>query len=153
MTLTFHVLPLASGRGLCDIDMVQFNVNHKNFKTLGGPGTAKLNRFQSNVKHGFARTPRLPIFFKFFISLPASLSRHMKFKTFLHIPYTYYTPLWCSTRLQSNVFNVIQDDARQLFALASTLEDGEMTQELGDCMWRLWQDNGVQQCFRNCIIT
>jgi len=39
------------------------------------------------------------------------------------------------------------DDARQLFALASTLEDGEMTQELGDCMWRLWQDNGVQQCF------
>merc|ERR1712226_512523 len=21
------------------------------------------------------------------------------------------------------------------------------TQELGDCMWRLWQDNGVQQCF------
>jgi guanine nucleotide-binding protein G(i) subunit alpha len=39
------------------------------------------------------------------------------------------------------------DDGRQLFALASTLEDGEMTQELGDCMWRLWQDGGVQQCF------
>ena len=45
-----------------------------------------------------------------------------------------------------------KDDARQLFALASTLEDGEMTQELGDCMWRLWQDNGVQQCFRNLVL-
>ncbi|CAG5099437.1 Oidioi.mRNA.OKI2018_I69.XSR.g16525.t1.cds [Oikopleura dioica] len=39
------------------------------------------------------------------------------------------------------------DDARQLFALAATLEDGEMTRELGDCMKKLWEDKGVQTCF------
>ncbi|XP_039257490.1 guanine nucleotide-binding protein G(i) subunit alpha isoform X1 [Styela clava] len=39
------------------------------------------------------------------------------------------------------------DDARQLFSLASSLEDGEMTIELGDCMKRLWTDKGVQVCF------
>jgi len=38
-------------------------------------------------------------------------------------------------------------DARQLFALAATLEDGEMTVELGACMMRLWEDDGVQECF------
>ena len=41
----------------------------------------------------------------------------------------------------------IKDDARQLFALAATLEDGEMTRELGDCMKKLWEDKGVQTCF------
>ena len=40
-----------------------------------------------------------------------------------------------------------QDDARQLFSLASSLEDGEMTTELGDCMKRIWADRGVQACF------
>nr|CAB3249889.1 Gi1 G protein alpha subunit Gi [Phallusia mammillata] len=39
------------------------------------------------------------------------------------------------------------DDARQLFALAGSLEDGEMTSELGDCMKRMWSDKGVQVCF------
>ncbi|XP_009862342.1 G protein alpha subunit Gi isoform X2 [Ciona intestinalis] len=39
------------------------------------------------------------------------------------------------------------DDARQLFSLAGSLEDGEMTQELGDCMKRMWGDKGVQVCF------
>ena len=51
----------------------------------------------------------------------------------------------------TSIYCDIQDDGRQLFALASTLEDGEMTQELGDCMWRLWQDGGVQQCFRHIV--
>jgi guanine nucleotide-binding protein G(i) subunit alpha len=31
--------------------------------------------------------------------------------------------------------------------LAATLEDGEMTRELGDCMKKLWEDKGVQTCF------
>uniref|UniRef100_H2YCI9 Uncharacterized protein n=1 Tax=Ciona savignyi TaxID=51511 RepID=H2YCI9_CIOSA len=39
------------------------------------------------------------------------------------------------------------DDARQLFSLAGSLDDGEMTQELGDCMKRMWSDKGVQVCF------
>lgn len=40
-----------------------------------------------------------------------------------------------------------QDDGRLLFSLASTLDDGEMTSELADCMKRLWADKGVQVCF------
>jgi len=39
------------------------------------------------------------------------------------------------------------DDARELFSLAGSLDDGEMTQELGDCMKRMWADVGVQTCF------
>ncbi|CAH1264443.1 GNAI3 [Branchiostoma lanceolatum] len=39
------------------------------------------------------------------------------------------------------------DDARQLFALASTAEEGEMTPELAGIMKRLWADGGVQACF------
>ncbi|CAH1784136.1 unnamed protein product [Owenia fusiformis] len=39
------------------------------------------------------------------------------------------------------------DDARQLFALASQAEDGEMSKELADIMKRLWKDSGVQECF------
>lgn len=38
-------------------------------------------------------------------------------------------------------------DARQLFALAASLEDGELTMELGEVMKRLWLDDGVQECF------
>uniref|UniRef100_H2YCJ1 Uncharacterized protein n=1 Tax=Ciona savignyi TaxID=51511 RepID=H2YCJ1_CIOSA len=41
----------------------------------------------------------------------------------------------------------VSDDARQLFSLAGSLDDGEMTQELGDCMKRMWSDKGVQVCF------
>ncbi|XP_076824809.1 guanine nucleotide-binding protein G(i) subunit alpha-like isoform X2 [Clavelina lepadiformis] len=39
------------------------------------------------------------------------------------------------------------DDGRELFSLATSLNDGEMTRELGDCMKRLWADKGVQVCF------
>ena len=41
-----------------------------------------------------------------------------------------------------------QDDARKLFALAGSAEDGEMTPELAHVMKRLWKDGGVQECFR-----
>uniref|UniRef100_A0AAY5KYL1 Adenylate cyclase-inhibiting G alpha protein n=1 Tax=Esox lucius TaxID=8010 RepID=A0AAY5KYL1_ESOLU len=39
------------------------------------------------------------------------------------------------------------DDARQLFALASSAEEGVMTPELAGVIKRLWQDAGVQICF------
>lgn len=40
-----------------------------------------------------------------------------------------------------------KDDARQLFALASTAEEGVMTPELADAIKRLWKDGGIQECF------
>ncbi|TWW56566.1 Guanine nucleotide-binding protein G(i) subunit alpha-1 [Takifugu flavidus] len=39
------------------------------------------------------------------------------------------------------------DDARQLFALASSAEEGVMSAELGSVIRRLWADSGVQACF------
>lgn len=39
------------------------------------------------------------------------------------------------------------EDARQLFALAGSVEDGELTHELVGIMKRLWADEGVQMCF------
>ncbi|MED6264109.1 Guanine nucleotide-binding protein G(i) subunit alpha-1 [Characodon lateralis] len=39
------------------------------------------------------------------------------------------------------------DDARQLFALASTAEEGVMTPELSEAIQRLWTDGGIQECF------
>ncbi|KAF5901512.1 guanine nucleotide-binding protein G(k) subunit alpha, partial [Clarias magur] len=39
------------------------------------------------------------------------------------------------------------DDARQLFVLAGTAEEGVMTSELAGVIRRLWRDNGVQSCF------
>ncbi|KAM9855377.1 guanine nucleotide-binding protein G(i) subunit alpha isoform 1-T3 [Aulostomus maculatus] len=39
------------------------------------------------------------------------------------------------------------DDARQLFALASTAEEGVMSAELTGVIQRLWKDGGVQACF------
>lgn len=41
----------------------------------------------------------------------------------------------------------MQDDARQLFALASTADDGDMSSELAGVLKRLWTDGGVQICF------
>ena len=41
---------LAIGRGLCEIDRVQFGVTQKNFKNLGSPSMAELNRYSSNGK-------------------------------------------------------------------------------------------------------
>ncbi|XP_047126126.2 guanine nucleotide-binding protein G(i) subunit alpha isoform X1 [Hydra vulgaris] len=41
-----------------------------------------------------------------------------------------------------------QEDARQLFSLASGVEDGSFTPELIAIMKRLWRDEGVQQCFQ-----
>lgn len=40
-----------------------------------------------------------------------------------------------------------QDDARQLFALASSAEEGVMSPELTAVIQRLWNDAGVQACF------
>lgn len=42
---------------------------------------------------------------------------------------------------------VLQDDARQLFALASTADEGDMSAELAGIVKRLWTDGGVQMCF------
>ncbi|XP_046896559.1 guanine nucleotide-binding protein G(i) subunit alpha [Hypomesus transpacificus] len=39
------------------------------------------------------------------------------------------------------------DDARQLFALASSTEEGVMSVELTGLIQRLWMDGGVQACF------
>lgn len=40
-----------------------------------------------------------------------------------------------------------QDDARQLFVLAGTAEEGVMSPELSGVIRRLWKDEGVQMCF------
>ena len=40
-----------------------------------------------------------------------------------------------------------QDDARQLFVLAGSAEEGFMTTELAGVIKRLWKDGGVQACF------
>lgn len=40
-----------------------------------------------------------------------------------------------------------QDDARQLFVLAGSAEEGVMTAELAGVIKRLWRDAGVQACF------
>jgi hypothetical protein len=40
-----------------------------------------------------------------------------------------------------------QDDARQLFVLAGSAEEGVMTSELAGVIKRLWRDGGVQACF------
>lgn len=45
---------------------------------------------------------------------------------------------WCLPR---------QDDARQLFVLAGSAEEGFMTGELAGVIQRLWKDGGVQACF------
>ncbi|XP_029013429.1 guanine nucleotide-binding protein G(i) subunit alpha isoform X2 [Betta splendens] len=39
------------------------------------------------------------------------------------------------------------DDARQLFALASSAEEGVLSAELTTVIRRLWRDSGVQACF------
>lgn len=41
----------------------------------------------------------------------------------------------------------LQDDARQLFVLAGSAEEGVMTPELAGVIRRLWRDGGVQACF------
>nr|XP_044605526.1 guanine nucleotide-binding protein G(i) subunit alpha-3 [Equus asinus] len=41
----------------------------------------------------------------------------------------------------------LQDDARQLFVLAGSAEEGVMTPELAGVIKRLWRDGGVQACF------
>lgn len=40
-----------------------------------------------------------------------------------------------------------QDDARQLFVLAGSAEEGFMTGELAGVIKRLWKDGGVHACF------
>ena len=42
---------------------------------------------------------------------------------------------------------MLQEDQRQLCAMANTLEDGSMTPELAEIIKRLWRDPGVQACF------
>lgn len=41
-----------------------------------------------------------------------------------------------------------QDDARHFFTLASAADEGELTPELANIMKRLWNESGVQHCFR-----
>lgn len=40
-----------------------------------------------------------------------------------------------------------QEDARKLFALAGTADDGVLSAELAAIMKRLWRDHTVQECF------
>ncbi|KAJ0064205.1 hypothetical protein NL108_001520, partial [Boleophthalmus pectinirostris] len=47
----------------------------------------------------------------------------------------------------SIVLLFLQDDARQLFTLASSAEEGVMSAELSRVIRRLWTDEGVQACF------
>ena len=70
MILTFHEPPIASARGLCEIDRVKFGVTQKNFKNCRTPSMAKLNRYlsegeNSNYRYNSAMLG-LPIFLKFF---------------------------------------------------------------------------------------
>uniref|UniRef100_A0A3B3I575 Adenylate cyclase-inhibiting G alpha protein n=1 Tax=Oryzias latipes TaxID=8090 RepID=A0A3B3I575_ORYLA len=54
----------------------------------------------------------------------------------------------CETQQQFYSINICwQDDARQLFALASTADEGVMSAELTGVIRRLWNDSGVQACF------
>nr|AUG84414.1 Gai [Platynereis dumerilii] len=39
------------------------------------------------------------------------------------------------------------EDARNLFGLAGTADEGELTTELAHIMKRLWKDSGVRECF------
>lgn len=59
--------------------------------------------------------------------------------------------LWQRDRSQlifcTILYICLQDDARQLFALAGQAEDGELSPELAGVMKRLWADSGVQGCF------
>jgi len=41
----------------------------------------------------------------------------------------------------------VQDDGRQLMALAARAEETGLTGELASIMKRLWKDGGVQECF------
>lgn len=43
--------------------------------------------------------------------------------------------------------SLLQDDGRQLFNLADSIEEGTMPPELVDCIKKLWKDAGVQACF------
>lgn len=55
---------------------------------------------------------------------------------------------FCVYVLDLNFFLcLLQDDARELFALAGSMEDVKFTPELVSIMKRLWNDNGVQNCF------
>lgn len=53
----------------------------------------------------------------------------------------------CVQELKSAVLSVSQDDARQLFVLAGSAEEGFMTAELAGVIKRLWKDQGVHVCF------
>ena len=44
--------------------------------------------------------------------------------------------------------HIISNLSVQLFVLAAAAEDGQMPVELSYCMKKLWDDSGVQQCFR-----
>lgn len=54
----------------------------------------------------------------------------------------------CSKTQCPRLFSLFfQDDARDMFALAGSMEDVKFTQELVSIMRRLWSDSGVQACF------
>ncbi|KAM9595506.1 guanine nucleotide-binding protein G(t) subunit alpha-2 isoform 2-T3 [Morphnus guianensis] len=43
--------------------------------------------------------------------------------------------------------SLLQDEGRQLFNLADSIEEGTMPPELVNCIQKLWKDGGVQACF------
>lgn len=47
-----------------------------------------------------------------------------------------------------SVCGAVQEDARQLLALAGNAEEIGLTGELAAIMKRLWKDSGIQECFR-----
>ena len=52
MILTFHVPPLASGEGLCDID----RSNSEKFQKMESPGTVELDRFLVKLENSNYRS-------------------------------------------------------------------------------------------------
>ncbi|KAK2832110.1 hypothetical protein Q7C36_015572 [Tachysurus vachellii] len=61
---------------------------------------------------------------------------------------TRYTILYyIYTHTHTHTHTIHTDDARQLFVLAGSAEEGFMTAELAGVIKRLWKDGGVQACF------
>lgn len=59
-------------------------------------------------------------------------------------PFHCILSVWWNIKL---LILLLQDDARELFALAGSMEDVKFTPELVSIMKRLWNDSGVQNCF------
>ena len=51
MLSAFRMVPVASGRGLCDIDRILFRVTKSRVRKRGSPDTAKIYRLESKSKN------------------------------------------------------------------------------------------------------